>query len=109
MTMEVRNLLSWAVLEMPGCKSKNSTLRRPNPVIIPTPPPQKSEELFQPVDTSSQVSTEVVEASLKGIHTSISPIAVASRAGSGGCNGALGRCQQNPQGSADHQSIHPCP
>ena len=80
MTMEVRNLLSWVVLETSGCKSKNLTPRRPNPVIVPTPLPQKSEELLQPVDTSSQVSTKVAEASLEGIPTNISPIAVASRA-----------------------------
>ena len=46
------------------------------------PPPQKSEELLQPVDTSSQVSIEVVEASLEGIPGSISPIAAASSTGS---------------------------
>ena len=41
--------------------------------------PQKSNELLQPVDTSSQASAEMAEASLEGIPTSISPIAVASR------------------------------
>ena len=82
MTMEVRTLLSWAVLETSGCGSKNLTPRRPNPVVIPMPPPQKSEELLQPVDTSYQASAEVAEASLEGIPTSISPIAVASRTGS---------------------------
>ena len=30
MTLEVRNILSHMMLEMSGCKSKNSTLRRPN-------------------------------------------------------------------------------
>ena len=82
MTMEVRNLLSHMMLEISGCKSKNLTPRRPNQVAIPMPPPQKSEELLEPVDTSSQASAEVVEASLEGIPTSISPVAVASRAGS---------------------------
>ena len=67
---------------MSGCKSKNSTPRRPNPVVIPTSQCQKSEELLQPVDTSSQASAKVAEASVEGIPTSISPIAVASRAGS---------------------------
>ena len=43
------------------------------------PPPQKPKELPQLVDTSSQVSTEMAEASLEGIPTSISPIAVTSR------------------------------
>ena len=79
MTMKVRNLLSQAILELSGCRSKNSTLRRPNPVVILMPLPQKSKELLQPVDTLSQVSTEMEEASLEGIPTSISPIAVASR------------------------------
>ena len=45
-------------------------------------PPQKPEELLQPVDTSSQVSAEVAEASLEDIPTSISPIAAVSRTGS---------------------------
>ena len=63
---------------MSGCGSQKSTPRRPNPVVILTPPPQKSKELLQPVDTSSQANTEMVEASLEGIPSSISPIAVAS-------------------------------
>ena len=79
MTMEVRNPLSQAVLEMSGYGSKNSTPKRPNPVVILTPPPQKSKELLQPVDNSSQVSAEMTEASLEGIPTSISPTAMASR------------------------------
>ena len=81
MTMEVRNLLSQAVLETSGCRSKNSDPRRLNPVVISTPPLQKSEELPQPVDTSSQVSTEVAEASLEGIPTSTYPIPTAARTG----------------------------
>ena len=81
-TMEVRNLLSYMMLEMSGCESKNLTPRRPNQVVVPMPPPQKSGELLQSVDTSSQVSTKVAEASLEVIPTSISPIAVVSRAGS---------------------------
>ena len=79
MTMEVRNLLSQAILEMSGCGSKNLTPRRPNPVVVLMPLPQESKELLQPVDTSSHMSVEMAEASLEGIPTSISPIAVASR------------------------------
>ena len=79
MTMEVRNLLSEAVLEMSGCRSKNPTPRRPTPVVVPMPLPQKSKDLLQPVDTSSQASAEMAEGSLEGIPTSISPIAAASR------------------------------
>ena len=79
MTMEVRNLLSQAMLDMPGHGSKNLTQRRPNPVVTLMPPPHKPKELLQLVDTSSQVSTEMAEASLQGIPTSISPIATTSR------------------------------
>ena len=75
MTMEIRNLLSQAVLEMSGCGSENLTQRGPNLVAVPTTPPQKSKEVLQPVDTSSQASAEMAEASLEGIPTSISPIA----------------------------------
>ena len=49
------------------------------PVAVPMTPPQKQEGPLQPVDTSSQVSTEAVEASLEDILTSISPIAAISR------------------------------
>ena len=48
-------------------------------MVVPTTPPQKPEGLLQPVDTSSQVSIEVAEASLEDIPTSISPIAAISR------------------------------
>ena len=64
---------------MSGCGSENSTLRRASPMVLLMPPPQKSKELLQPVDTSSQVSAELAEASLEGIPTSISPITTASR------------------------------
>ena len=81
MTMEVRNLLSQVILDMSGHWSGNSTPKRPNPVVILTPPPYKLKELSKPVDTSSQVSipddTEMAEASLGEVPTSISPIAVA--------------------------------
>ena len=79
MTLEVRNLLSQAMLEMSGCGSESLILGRPIPVVIPMPLPQKSKKLLQPVDTLSQASAEMEEASLKGIPTSISPIAAASR------------------------------
>ena len=83
-------------------------------MVILTPPPQKSKELLQPVDTLSQVSAEIAEASLDGIPTSISPIALwllgpRMHHSPGRPNGALGKCQQSPQRAADHQSIHRCP
>ena len=77
--MEVRNFLSQVVLETAGSVYENSSWRRPNPVVISMPPPQMSKELLQPVDTSSQVNTEMAVASLEGIPTSISPIAADSR------------------------------
>ena len=76
--MEVRNLLSQALLEMSSCRSKHSSPRRPTHVAVPMTP-QKPERPSQPVDTSSQVSTEAAEASLEDIPTSISPIAAVSR------------------------------
>ena len=81
--MEVRSLLSQAMLDTSGHGSGNSTPRRPNPVVILTPPPNKPKELPQPVDTSSQLSAlddaEMAEASLEGVPTTISPIAVTTR------------------------------
>ena len=80
MTMEVRSLLSRAMLDMPGCGSGNSTPKRPNPMVILTPPPHKLRDLTRLVDTSSQVSTpdnvKMVEASLEEVPTTIFPIAV---------------------------------
>ena len=78
-TKEVRDLLSQVILETSGHGSKSSTLRRPHPVVILMPPSHHPKELLQPVDTSSQASAEMEEASLEGIPTSISPIAVTSR------------------------------
>ena len=82
MTMDVRNLLSQVMLETSGCGSKNSTPRRLNPVVVLMPPPHKPKELLQPLDTLSQVSTKIAEASLEGIPTNIFPIATTSRSGS---------------------------
>ena len=80
MTMEVRSLLSWLMLDMSGHGSGNSTPKRPNPVVVLTPPPHKLRDLSRQVDTSSQVSTpndiEMAEASLEEVPTTISPIAV---------------------------------
>ena len=70
MTMEVGNLLSQAMLDVPSPRSDNSTWRQPNPVLFLTPPPHKPKELLQPVNTSFQASTqeeaEMAEASLEG-------------------------------------------
>ena len=51
-------------------------------MVILMPPPHKPKELLQPVDTSSQVSAEMAEASLEGISTSITPITRTSSSGS---------------------------
>ena len=48
-------------------------------MVVLTPPPQKSKDLLQPVETSSQASAEMADASLEGIPTNILPITVASR------------------------------
>ena len=77
MTMEVRSLLSQVILDLSGHRSGDSTPKRPNPVVVLTPPPHK------PVDTSSQVSTQddikMAEDALGQVPTTISPIAVALR------------------------------
>ena len=82
MTMEVRSLLSWMILDTSSHGSRNSTPKRPNPVAILTPPPHKLKDFPKPVDTSSQVSAEddvkMAEATLE-VATTISPIAVAPR------------------------------
>ena len=83
MTMEVRNLLSQAKLDTSGHGSGNSTPRKPNPVVVLTPPPHKPKELPQLVDTSSQVSTlgdaKMAEASIEGVPNTISPISTTTR------------------------------
>ena len=79
MTMEVRNLLSQVMLDMSGHGSENLTPRRPNPVVVLMPPPHKPKKLLQPVDTSSQVSAKMAEASLERIPITISTIAMTTR------------------------------
>ena len=68
MTMEVRSLLSQVMLDTSGHGSGNSTPKRPNPLVILTPPPHKLKDLPKLVDTSSQMSTpddaKMAEASL---------------------------------------------
>ena len=71
MTMEVRELLSQVILDTSHHVSGNSTPKRPNPMVVLTPPPHKLRDPSGPVDTSSQVSTlddvEMAEASLEEI------------------------------------------
>ena len=77
--MEVRELLSQAILDTSGHVSENSTPRRLNPVVILTPLPHKLGDPSGPVDTSSQVSdsddNEMAEASLEEIPAAPSPTA----------------------------------
>ena len=79
MTMEVRNLLSQAMLEMSSCRSEHSSPRRCTPVVVPMTLPWKPEGPLWPVDTSSQASAKAAEASLEDIPMSISPIAAIFR------------------------------
>ena len=50
MTMEVRNLLTRVMLDTSGHGSGDSTPRRPNPVVVLTPPPYKQKELPKLLD-----------------------------------------------------------
>ena len=83
MTMEVSSLLSQVMLDTSSHGSGNLTPRRLNLVVMLTPPPHKPKELPKPVGTSSWVSTlddvEMVEASLEGVPTTISPMAMTTR------------------------------
>ena len=71
MTMEVWDLLSQAMLDMSGHVSGNLTPKRPNPVVILTPPPHKLRDLSGLVDMSCQVSApddaKMTEVSLEEI------------------------------------------
>ena len=79
MTMEVRELLSWAGLDMSGHTSGNSTPKRLEPMVLVTPLPTKLDDFPQPVGTSFQVSApddaEMEDASLEEIPAASSPTA----------------------------------
>ena len=53
MATEVRELLTWAVLDTSGHRSMNSTPKRLNPMVMLIPLPHKLEDISSPVDTSS--------------------------------------------------------
>ena len=77
MTMEVRKLLSQAVLDTSGLVTRNSTPKRPGSLALATLLPLKLEDSTKLVDTSSQVSTpddvEMDDPTLEEIHASPSP------------------------------------
>ena len=79
MTMEMRELLSQAVLDTSGLASGSSTPRMHEPLVLVTPLPTKPEDFPQLVDTSSQVSTpnvaDMEDASLEEIPAPSSPTA----------------------------------
>ena len=87
MTMEVRSLLSWVMLDISGHIIGNSTPKRPNPMVMLTPQPHKLRDLSETVDTLSQVSApdnaEMAKSSLENVPTTISPIAETPRPSSG--------------------------
>ena len=64
------------MLDTSGHVSGNSTPKRPNPMVVLTPPPHKLREIPELVDTSSQESTpddaEMAESSLGEIPTATS-------------------------------------
>ena len=55
MTMEVSEILSWAVLDTSDLASRSSTPKRPGSLVLATSLPLKPEDSIKPVDTSSQV------------------------------------------------------
>ena len=98
MTMEVRELLSQAILDMSGHVSGNSTPKRPNPMVILKPPPHELRDPSGPVDTSSQVSApdkaEMAEASLEEIPTATSPTAKTPKPSGGAPPTDVGHLQE---------------
>ena len=74
MTMELRKLLSWAVLDILGLASGSSIPKRPGSLALATPLPLKPEDSAKPVDTSSQVhipdDAEMDDPTLEEIHAS---------------------------------------
>ena len=69
-------------MDASSCESKHSSQGKITTVVVIMSPPQKSEVLLQPIDTSSQASIKEVEASLDDIPANISPIAAAYSSGS---------------------------
>ena len=110
--MEVRNLLSWAMLETLSCGSEHLSPRRCTPVVVPmTPTPEAR--------GTTLVSRHLLSGKCWG-GRSLSrghphqhlPNCFCFQDWQhyfpGGFNGAPDKCQQSPQGFADHQSIHRC-
>ena len=116
MTMEVRELLSQAGLDMSEHASGNSTPKRLEPEVLVMLLPTKLEDFPWPVDISSQVSTtddaEMEDTSLEEIPTASSPTTETP-----GLSGNappldtahLGRGQQGPGRTASNQVLHWCP
>ena len=77
MTMEVSELLSFAVLESPGLAYWSSSPKRPGSLALATALPLKLEDCAQLVDTSSQVSApedaEMDYPTLEEIQASLPP------------------------------------
>ena len=74
-TAEVNHLLDQAIMEASSHESKQSSLEKITEAVATMSPPQKTEVMVPPVDTSSQASIKETEGSLEDIHTNISPIA----------------------------------
>ena len=77
MTMEVRELLSQAVLDTPGHVSGSSIPKRLEPMVLVTPLPPKLEDFPKLVDTSCQVGTpdddEMEDPTPEDVHATYSP------------------------------------
>ena len=77
MTMEVSELLSWAVLDNSGLALGSSTPKRPGSLALATPLPLKPEDSTKPVNTSFQVSipddADMDDPTPEEIHASPSP------------------------------------
>ena len=84
MTIEVRSLLSQVMLDTSSHRSGNLTPRRPNWVFMLTPAPHKAKGTPQAgghviPQVSALDDVKMVETSLEGVPTTISPIAMTTR------------------------------
>ena len=77
MTTEVRELLSWVVLDTSGQALGGSTPKRLEPMVLVTPLPPKPEDFPKLVETSSQVGVpdegEMDDPTLEELHATYSP------------------------------------
>ena len=101
-TAEVNHLLDQTIMEASSHKSKQSSLGKITEAVATMSPPQKSEVMVPPVNTSSQASIKETEGCLEDIHANISPIAAVYSSGSAHPPMDLSELQANANRAIDN-------